>query len=121
MSKVLILILFFKSFEPTALPQFRNSANNKIPGNMKYLIKDLPEAIEPSFDRAGSGLRVSAKLFGGGINSLISSIVSNILVSTTTTTTFVTVYTSTSATTTYTGTASFYVVGACYPAGLTTC
>jgi hypothetical protein len=102
------------------LPQFRN-ANNKIPGNMKYLIKDLPEAIEPSFDRAGSGLRISAKLFSGGINSLISSIVSNILVSTTTTTTFVTVYTSTSATTTYTDTASFYVVGACYPAGLTTC
>jgi hypothetical protein len=97
------------------LPQFRNTNN---PG--LKLVKESP-AIIPSFEKSPENVRLASPIFGNSINSLISSIVSGILTTTTTTTSIITAYTSTSAATTYTATASFYVVGACYPSGLTTC
>lgn len=103
------------SFEPTMLPQFRNTHNPSV-----KLIKESP-AIVPSFEKSQDNVRLASPIFGNGINSLISSIVSGILTTTTTTTSIVTAYSSTSATTTFSATASFYVVGACYPSGLTTC
>jgi hypothetical protein len=105
--------LYFHSFEPTLLPQFRNTHNPSV-----KLVKES-SFILPSFDKPSDNVRVASPLFG--INSLISSIVSGILTTTTTTTSTITAYTSTSVSTSFTGTASYYVVGACYPAGLTTC
>ncbi|KAI9563622.1 hypothetical protein GHT06_011086 [Daphnia sinensis] len=84
------------SFEPTMLPQFRNNHNPSI-----ALLKESTSAIAPSFGKSSENVRVAKPVFGGGINSLISSIVS--------------------ASTLYTSTTSFFVVGACYPAGLTIC
>ncbi|XP_057376611.2 uncharacterized protein LOC130697831 [Daphnia carinata] len=104
------------SFEPTMLPQFRNTYNPSI-----ELVKESPSALAPSFEKSHEDVRIASPLFGGGINSLISSIVSGILITKTTTTSVVTMYTSTSVSTSFTDTTSFYVVGACYPAGLTIC
>ncbi|KAI9563623.1 hypothetical protein GHT06_011087 [Daphnia sinensis] len=104
------------SFEPTMLPQFRNTHNPSI-----ALVKESPSAIAPSFGKSSENVRIASPIFGGGINSLISSIVSGILITTTSTTSTVTMYTSTSTSTSFTGTTSYYVVGACYPAGMTTC
>jgi hypothetical protein len=105
--------LYFHSFEPTLLPQFRNTHSPSV-----QLVKES-SFILPSFDKPSDNVRVASPLFG--ISSLISSIVSGILTTTTTTTSTITAYTSTSVSTSFTGTASYYVVGACYPAGLTTC
>ncbi|XP_057376610.1 uncharacterized protein LOC130697829 [Daphnia carinata] len=105
------------SFEPTMLPQFRNTHHNP----SIALVKESPSAIAPSFGKSNENVRVASPIFGGGINSLISSIVSGILITTTSTTSTVTAYTSTSTSTSFTGTTSYYVVGACYPAGMTTC
>uniref|UniRef100_A0A0P6ETH2 Uncharacterized protein n=1 Tax=Daphnia magna TaxID=35525 RepID=A0A0P6ETH2_9CRUS len=104
------------SFEPTMLPQFRNTHNPSI-----ALVKESPSAIAPSFGKSHENVRVASPIFGGGINSLISSIVSGILTTTTTSTSIITMYTSTSVSTSFTATTSFFVVGACYPAGLTIC
>ncbi|EFX76415.1 hypothetical protein DAPPUDRAFT_306165 [Daphnia pulex] len=103
------------NFEPTLLPQFRNTHSPSV-----KLVKES-SFILPSFDKPSDNIRVASPIFGNGISSLISSIVSGILTTTTTTTSIITAYTSTSVSTSYTGTASYYVVGACYPAGLTTC
>ena len=106
------------SFEPTMLPQFRNTHNPSV-----KLIKESP-AIISSFEQSSDNVRLASPIFNNkisGINNLISSIVSGILTTTITTTSVVTAYSSTSATTTFSATASFYVVGACYPSGLTTC
>lgn len=97
------------------LPQFRNTNSQGV-----KLVKES-SLILPSFDKPSDNVRLASPIFGNGISSLISSIVSGILTTTTTTTSTITAYTSTSVSTSYTGTASFYVVGACYPAGLTTC
>lgn len=103
-------------FEPTMLPQFRNTNNPSI-----NLIKESPADIQPSFEKDPDNVRVAQPVFGASLNSIISSIVSNIFLTTVTKTSTATAYSSVVTSTSFSATATYYVVGSCYPAGITLC
>lgn len=129
------------------VPEFRNSNNpaiKKVPAaqsnrnkpGVSAIVKiqqkpkttptASPSIIEPSleyesFEQSFDNIRIAQPIYFTALTSIISTILSNFLTSTSTSTSIVSVYTSTFTSTSYTATSSYYVAGACYPSGLSTC
>jgi len=127
-------ILYLFRLEPTMfVPEFRNSNNpniKKAPAQSNRKPKTSaatvsPSTIEPSleyeFEQSFDNIRIAQPIYFTALTSIISTILSNFLTSTSTSTSIVSVYTSTFTSTSYTATSSYYVAGACYPSGLSTC
>ena len=140
-------ILYLFRLEPTMfVPEFRNSNNpnikkapvqsNRNKGGVSAIVKVQqkpktsaatvsPSTIEPSleyeFEQSFDNIRIAQPIYFTALTSIISTILSNFLTSTSTSTSIVSVYTSTFTSTSYTATSSYYVAGACYPSGLSTC
>ncbi len=84
------------------------------------IIQPSIEQFEP-FEQSFGNTRIAQPIYFTALSSIISTILSNLLLSTSKITSTSTVYTSTYTSTTYTATSSYYVAGACYPSGLSTC